>query len=348
MDGPKREASTNIAGSLSPGFPAHRVACDHGWLPHTRGSSAGGYHHRPARRAHRLPPRRRPGRARTAGVRRRPVRLRPAAPVSPPDPDSGGWRPAGQSDAFGDWFTTTSVPPRRGPPRVRRPRRDRFGWLLSPWLLAPTATVAVATTGVALWLWQTAPTGTAQARPGAAVTTTVPAATGGLPGGRAGHCVSSRRPAKRRRRLLPASPRLPVAATRLAVHLPPRALPRRNPGPLRRAPQLMHPSRHHCQRPRLLSRLPLPRRNLARPPRTRRRPPSTAPRPRACHHPPRACHHPPRACHHPPRACHHPPEPVTTPPEPVTTPPEPVTTPPEPVTTPPPPPVSSPATQPPH
>ena len=95
-----------------------------------RGSSACGYRHRPARRAHRLPPRRRPGRARTAGVRRRPVRLRPAAPVSPPDPDSGGWRPAGQSDAFGDWFTTTSVPPRRDPPRrdpprVRRPRRDR-------------------------------------------------------------------------------------------------------------------------------------------------------------------------------------------------------------------------------
>ena len=113
--------------------------------------------------------------------------------MSPPDPDSGGWRPADQSDAFGDWFTTTSVPPRRGPPRVRRPRRDRFGWLLSPWLLAPTATVAVATTGVALWLWQTAPTGTAQARPGAAVTITVPAATGGLPGGPGRDCVSSRR-----------------------------------------------------------------------------------------------------------------------------------------------------------
>ena len=317
MDGPKRgPASTNIAGSLSPGFPAHRVACDHGWLPHTRGSSACGYHHRPARRAHRLPPRRRPGRARTAGVRRRPVRLRPAAPVSPPDPDSGGWRPAGQSDAFGDWFTTTSVPPRRGPPRVRRPRRERFGWLLSPWLLAPTATVAVATTGVALWLWQTAPTGDGA----------------GPPWRRrhhhraCGHWRAARRPgpatachpaapAKRRRRPPPASPRLPVAATRLAVHLPPRALPRRNPGPLRRAPQLMHPSRHHCQRPRLLSRLPLPRRNLARPPRTRRRPPSTAPRPpEPVTTPPRACHHPPSACHHPPTSLSPPPhEPVTTP-----------------------------------
>ena len=152
-----------------------------------------GYRHRPAHRAHRLPPRRRRGRARTAGARRRPVPLRPAAPVTPPDPDSGGWRPAGQSNAFGDWFTTTSVPPRRGGPRVRwprrgrprvrRPRRDRFGWLLSPWLLAPTATVAVATTGVALWLWQAAPTRTVQARPGAAVTITVPAATSGLADG---------------------------------------------------------------------------------------------------------------------------------------------------------------------
>ena len=104
--------------------------------------------------------------------------------MTPPDPDSAGRRPAGQSDAFGDWFITTSVPPRRGPPRLPNgPRRDRFGWLLSPWLLAPTATVAVATTGVALWLWQTAPTGTVQARPGAAVIITVPAATGGLPGG---------------------------------------------------------------------------------------------------------------------------------------------------------------------
>ena len=168
------------AGSLSPGFPAQRAACDHRWRPHTRGSSACGYRHRPARRANRLPPRRRPGRARTAGVRRRPVRLRPAAPVSPPDPDSGGWRPVGQSDAFGDWFTTTSDPPRRGRPGARRPRRDRFGWLLSPWLLAPTAAVAVATTGVALWLWQTAPTVTVQARPGA-VTSTVPAAAGGRP-----------------------------------------------------------------------------------------------------------------------------------------------------------------------
>ena len=127
-----------------------------------------------------------------AGVRRRPVRFRPGVPVTPPDPDSGGWRPADQSDAFGDWFITTSVPPRQDQPPVSRPRRDRFGWLLSPWLLAPTATVAVATTGVALWLWQTAPMGTVQARPGAAVTITVPAATGGLPAGRAGHCPAAR------------------------------------------------------------------------------------------------------------------------------------------------------------
>ena len=129
------------------------------------------------------------------------MRLRPEAPVTPPDPDSGGRRHAGQPDAFGDWFATTSAPPSRGRTRIRRPRRDqagvrrprpdRFWWLLSPWLLAPTAAVAVATTGAALWLWQTAPTGEVQARP--AVTITAPAATGGLPAGRAGHCVSSRR-----------------------------------------------------------------------------------------------------------------------------------------------------------
>ena len=159
------------------------------------------------------------------------MRLRPEAPVTPPDPDSGGRRHAGQPDAFGDWFATTSAPPSRGRARIRRPRqdqagvrrprqdqagvrrprqdqagvkrprqdqagvkrppRDRFWWLLSPWLLAPTAAVAVATTGAALWLWQTAPTGEVQARP--AVTITAPAATGGLPAGRAGHCVSSHR-----------------------------------------------------------------------------------------------------------------------------------------------------------
>ena len=205
MDGPKRVAHLcEYCGQSFPGFPAHRAACDHRWLPHTRGSSACGYRHRPARRAHRLPPRRRPGRVRTAGVRRRPVRLRPAAPVSPPDPDCGGLRPADQSDAFGAWFATASVPPRQGPPRVRRPRRDRFGWLLSPWLLAPTAAVAVATTGVALWLWQTVPTGTAQARPGAAVTITVPAATGGQPGG----------PGRPLRVIPPLPPRItPVQAT---------------------------------------------------------------------------------------------------------------------------------------
>ena len=125
-----------------------------------------------------------------------PCGVRPAAPVTRPDPDSGESRAAGQPDAFGDWFSTTPVPPpqvgrpsvrrpsvrrprgsppkvrwprvrrsRGSPPRARRPGRDRFGWLLSPWLLAPTAAVAVATTGVALWLWQTALTETVQARP---------------------------------------------------------------------------------------------------------------------------------------------------------------------------------------
>ena len=134
-----------------------------------RGSSSCAYRHRPARRSHQLSP------------RRRPVRLPPAAPVTPPEP---GWRPADQSDAFGDWFITTSAPPRRGRPRAMRSRRDRFGWLLSPWLLAPIAAVAVATTGVALsllWMRQTAPLGTVQIRPGAAVTTAP--ATGGLPRG---------------------------------------------------------------------------------------------------------------------------------------------------------------------
>ena len=131
------------------------------------------------------------------------MRLRPEAPVTPPDPDSGGRRPASQPDAFGDWFATTSAPPSRGRARIRRPRpdqagvrrppRDRFWWLLSPWLLAPTAAVAVATTGAALWLWQTAPTGEVQARPAVTITAPAPAATGGLPAGRAGHCVSSRR-----------------------------------------------------------------------------------------------------------------------------------------------------------
>ena len=116
--------------------------------------------------------------------------------MTPPDPDSGGWRPADQADAFGDWFTTTSVPPRRGrarvrrprPDPVRRPRPDRFGWLLSPRLLAPTAMVAVATTGVALWLWQTAPAGTVQARPNSAITiiAPAPAITGRSPAGPAG------------------------------------------------------------------------------------------------------------------------------------------------------------------
>ena len=64
----------------------------------------------------------------------------------------------------------------------------------------------------------------------------------------------------------------------------------------------MHPSRHHRQRPQLLSRLPLPRRNLASPPRTRRRPPSTAPRHRCLSPPRHRCLSPPRhRCLSPPR-----------------------------------------------
>ena len=327
------------AGSLSPGFPAHRVACDDGWLPHTRGSSACGYRQHPVRRAHRLPPRRRRGRARTAGVRRRPVRLRPAAPVTSPDPDSGGRRPAGQSDAFGDWFITTSVPPRRGPPRLPNgPRRDRFGWLLSPWLLAPTATVAVATTGVALWLWQTAPTGTVQARPGAAVIITVPAATGGLPGG----------PGRPLRGIPPLPPGItPAQATASQSQAAgtgdeaggtpaPPSLPGRNPGPLRLAARLIHPSRHHRQRPGLLSRLPVPRRNLASPAPTRRRPPSTAPRPQSLSPAPRRrlSPAPRRRLSPPPRRRLSPPRHRRLSP----------TAPPSSVTTPPSPPVSSPTT----
>ncbi len=248
-------------------------------------------------RPHRLPPPRQPSRARTAGVRRRrPVRLRPAAPVTRPDPDSGESRAAGQPDAFGDWFTTTPAPPRRGPPQVgrpsvrrprvrrsrgsppraRRPGRDRFGWLLSPWLLAPTAAVAVATTGVALWLWQTALTGTVQARPGSAVTATTPAASaGGLTDGPA--------------RPLQVRPPLPHGVT------PTPAVSSQAPAPprLRSSRPSLHPLRPlsppMCPRRRWLPRLPRPRRNPGLP-RARHRPPSAAHRPQSLS-PPR--HRPP-------------------------------------------------------
>ena len=273
-----RPTSPRIAGSLSfpRAFPRIGRHATMGSCRTRRGSSSCAYRHRPACPSHRLPPRRRPGRARPAGVRRRPVRLRPEAPVTPPDPDSGGRRPAGQPDAFGDWFTTASAPPRRGRPRVRRPRRDWFGWLLSPWLLAAAATVAVATTGVGLWLWQTAPTGAVQARPGAAATITAPAATGGLPGG----------PGRPLRVAPPLPPVItPVQATarqsqaagtgslRLAVRLPPPAVPRRNPGPPRLSPP--RPPRLSPPRP---PRLSPPRPPRFSPPRHRHLSPPSPPR----------------------------------------------------------------------
>jgi hypothetical protein len=317
--------STKYCGQSFPGLSRAPAGMRPWVAPAHEGSSACGYRHRPARRAHRLPPRRRPGRARTAGVRR-PVRFRPAAPMSPPDPDSGGWRPADQSDAFGDWFATASVPSRRGRPRVRRPRRDRFGWLLSPWLLAPTAAVAVATTGVALWLWQTAPTGTVQARPGAAVTITVPAATGGLPGG----------PGRPLRVIPPLPPRItPAQATASQSQAAgtgdeaggtpaPVGTPRAEPGPVTPGGPANAPEAS-----------PSPTPPAAVPPAT------TAPEPgeSATNAPPPAEHSTPP----PEPVTSTPPPPVTTPPPPVTTPPPPVTTPPPPVTSPPPPSVATPS-----
>ena len=245
-----------------------------------------------------------------------------------PDPDSGESRAAGQPDAFGDWFSTTPVPPRSGPPqvgrpsvrpprgsppKVRRPRvrrsrgspprarqpgRDRFWWLLSPWLLAPTAAVAVATTGIALWLWQSALTGTVQARPGSAVTAAPAASAGGLTDGPA--------------RPLQVRPPLPREVTS-APAVSSQAQAPADIIPVQPAP--------------VTSTVPVevPSPTMVAPP------PTTAPEPS------------------PTTSTPPPPEPVTTPPsEPVTTPPsEPVTTPPsEPVTTPPSPPVTSPASLP--
>ena len=321
---PKSEAlPLRVLRASFPGFPAHRAACEHGWRPDTRGSSAVGTvtvlhadrtdcHHDgdPAGRARRGFD----GDPSGSGPQRR----------DPPDPESGRWRPADQSDAFGDWFATTwPAPQGPAPRRAARPGPVRL------------AAVAVAA---------------GPDRDG-----------GGGDDGRGAVAVADPHLRERcRPGPAPPSPSLclrpPAARQATACHpaAPPGTTPAEpvpvtpgasadapRPSPLPTAPAAVPACHYRAGTWRF-------RRDRAAAHRAQH------PAPTACHqHPTVACHHPATIACHQPAAClspphqRRPPRPRRRPPTWRTVPPEPVTsTPPPPVTSTPPPPVTTSSTPP--